>query len=276
MKQLRLYQVYLALLLLVVLFLWAEFNIRQNREYQESAARTATIKAERLIEREFGDQQRLMRVFILNHKPELLALVRSPHDRDLYTRVLDAARDVFPSLVAITMADAAGNVQQDDFSGMVGESCRADLASYAYTRLKQYKLHRDPVSFHYDMIVPWHDQKTEYLFMATYRLDRILTMLNTQSNEFRDLYFRLKPERKGRMHLLGLGEVRADTPDTRELDIKDGSGILDQEPLQHTDWRIVAMLNKKAAQDMREYYFIRALVTFAVVVLGGFLILRHR
>lgn len=182
----------------------------------------------------------------------LLAL--DPEDEKAQVALTEKVDQHFADRLAFTISSASGQTLIDDFDGLVGEQCLADIRAFAESdHPYEVHIHPQPGAYHFDIMSRWRTQEgARGVFFISFKPDLIARMLaNTElpghrllvllrrdpslieitSEGARDRLqrdFRLSPEERAALSFMrpvvGTAWAIADLPDT-ELHARVRGGI---------------------------------------------------
>lgn len=230
---------------LPILILCGSIQFYYDLRSQQSDAYRITENASKNIQFEISEKIRLLTTFSNHYKALLASILKDTENIHLLSELISHTSDFFPDNFAVSIADNNGEIVLDDFEGYIGDVCRLDLQHQLKTNTYKTRLHPNPNSYHYDISTEWDNNDQRHLLFASFKLDRIRNIL--ESNQMHDIDLILTIKKFD--YLI---EVTAEG-DRSKIDVSNGyklkdsqiSNILYEKKLDNSFWTLVAIKNSE-------------------------------
>lgn len=203
-------------------------------EERSRTARQAVSLASQSVNEHLLQQRHLLRLFTQEHRHTLQAALDKPDSVQAIQALEKAVQQYFPEAEAYTLANAEGQVLLNDFDGLVGEGCSANIRNFSRTSEQHLKLHPNPVKIHYDVMTPFGKQ----VFFVTFAPRRLSRILAEHEQPGMQLFIL---ERDGPLvELSGQGH-RLELKRPEHLSLDEQGRILAVQDVPAAQWRVVAL-----------------------------------
>lgn len=224
-----------ALLLLAIFCLQAGEDWRAIDTRQITEARRSARYVSQTVARELEEQRRMLAVFTHVHHPLIQAVLDQPQDEAPQRALRQAITAFYPKAFAFTLADRRGNPVIDDFDGLVGDVCRANITHFAnHGQDQPIYLHPHPEVYHYDLMRPFG----EHIFFISLQPDPLVRWLRENAALGQQLFL-IKDD----SHLieLGAGGTRLNLGREMHLSEAEAAALLLRLPVAGTHWWLVVL-----------------------------------
>lgn len=167
----------LILIIFAVLF-WFSFdkyssalaNYKKTSEY-------ALDNTKDSITGSISTKKRLLDNFVLEHRKEIVELIRNPNNQKNFDNIYHSLKRQIPDLFTINVFTEDGKLMIPDFDGFVGDLCIQDMQRSFEDKEHKKRTHPNNILYHYDEISELTYQNRRYLFFASFSLGEIANTL---------------------------------------------------------------------------------------------------
>jgi diguanylate cyclase (GGDEF)-like protein len=238
-------------LLLIGIFCLQAFEDWRNIHVQQltEARRSARFVTQSLV-RELEEQRRMMSVFARLHQDEIQDLIDHP-DSDAPLQVLrQALQGFYPTAFAVTLADRHGTPLVDDFDGLIGDVCRANIRHFSsHGQDQPIFIHPHPEVYHYDLMVA----QQGHIFFVSLRPDNLVRLLKENAALGQSLFL---VKEGTRLIELGAEGPRSTLGRDIHLTEKEEAALLLRLPVAGTLWRLVVLPDEAMIAGQQRKIFI--------------------
>ena len=146
--------------------LWSiQGRVADHEEYHQFIAAESALGIAEEVSRFVGERNRLVQVFADQHLAAIRAVALDPENEDHYQNLADLIKQYFPGHFAFTVANSDGVPLFEDFDGLVADSCRVDIKSFAEKQYYHPYIHPNYESYHFDVMTNY-GEKEGVLFIS--------------------------------------------------------------------------------------------------------------
>ena len=204
------------------------------------------------------EKQRLVELFSKLESKHITRLSKNPDNDELYKGLQKKLQNFFPNMFTFTIANQEGIPYLDDFDGLIGEICLADITQMLKVKQHKVRIHPNPIAYHYDIIAPWNDHGIFFVSFKPEIISRLLVAASPAGHE-------LKVIIQDPSHLLEIDEqgARNKTPklDYRLTD-NEKSRILNSVKVGNSHWHLIDMHESNLFSDFSKSTYL----TYGIIV----------
>lgn len=242
-------RVTLAVIFIPLLALCATINLYQYHQIQLKLSQQSIDNAATNIQYELGEKQRLSVLFINNNKSLLASILADNENIHLLSELLVKTRDYFPDNFAVSIADNSGEILLDDFDGHIGDICRIDLKKQLQSKQPSIRVHPNPTAYHYDVITNWYHNMQRYQLFASFKLNRIAQILQSQEIHGQKLSLVIK-KNDYLIEVTSSGDRSIFVEEEKmKLSKSQISNIMAEKNIQNSHWTLVAVKDSRLFID---------------------------
>lgn len=264
------------LVLAVILSVFHKDRVQEFRNYHQSIADSATRKVSSEISESLLRNRQLVQFFMEDNLPLIEALIDDPLDDTLYETLNNRLGRYFLNYFASNISTLESELIIDDFEGLVGQMCVADMKYFIESEIDDQlvRIHPNPAEYHYDILTEFKSHDRNYLFFVSFKTEALATLLSVTSTENHKLMLIL-PEN----NLIEINEFgsRNKIPDRDNFFLTENEQlrILARSDIPGTHWQVVDLHSENLFENFNRRRIQSSLVIFlfstAVIILlsGG-------
>lgn len=234
---------------------------------QQTIAVQATQTVAREIERFFAQKEKLLKSFAEDNQQLLDSLISEPDNEKLFQKLNNKLSRYFLDFYSTTLATSEGQPLIDDFDGYLGELCIADMKQYIETGSQQTRVHPHPKVYHYDVVIKLASNNKDYLFLVSFNLDSLASILKLSSPDDQSLFL-MQKELENLIEITEDGS-RLNIP--KRLDYRmqqqELERVLSESPVSGTRWYVLDLIKPGVLEKHRKETGKRNLLVYMYVVI---------
>ena len=217
---------------------------------------------------------------LLRHQVSLISyreieLIRTifsdPDNHHALEQLQSSVSSFLPDAFAVTLARKDGEVLVADFDGLVGDICVDNIRQFADTGGDyQIRVHPNTSGYHFDVMVPIHDELTDYegIFFVSFHLAPIASILQISHLHGHKLMLLFEPS-DGLIEIHPKGGRDVLVREHRLSD-EEKRRVIESRPLHGTMWELVdlpdpGLLEDKYYEAIGRYYGYLLLLIFMML-----------
>ncbi len=216
---------------------------------------------------------RLLDVLMENSKSDLEALAAEPAQGVLREQVWRLAVSYFPEASNFSLIDDANNVMIDDFSGRIGNACRADVSYFLNTgQRRDAFIHSNPLpdDYHFDILGRFGEDD-RYVFMVAIGVSVLERLLRTA--EFKGHSLFLTRGSENRLIDLSTRGVKPNMGRAQRLGNIEIINTLGKSKVPGTEWSVVDVSHPGRLDASRFAFRLETRIEIGVLLFMSFLLL---
>lgn len=225
-----------------------------------------------------SEKQRMVEVFAEEQIDWLRALALSPDNDELHENLGKLLKLYFPSYFAFSLADKTGEPLFEDFDGLVGELCLADLKQFSKSKQDYHPyIHPNTESYHFDIMVRYQglDGK-ESVFFVSFLADLLGDIVNSIQSPGHEIML-IMPEHKDIIEIVAQGARNYLDRDDYRLSKAEQARISMRIDIPNTRWQAIDFHNEQLHADYRNKLILDSSGTFLVfLIIAVLLVIRLR
>lgn len=261
--------------LLAVFLVWAQHGrITDHEEYHEFIAMESVSAVSEEVSRFVGERNRFVQVFARQHVDLIRAVANKPEDEALYKSLGDLITEYFPNHFAFTVANSEGIPYFENFDGLVAETCRADIKSFAEKHYYFPYIHPNVEGYHFDVMTNYGEREG-VLFISFHvnNLGAILKAAQTPGHQLLLTY----PALADLIEVFSDGARNLISRQDYHLSEEEKLRVLVNMPVSGTRWDAVDLAVPGLFKEFRTRLYLESAVTFCIFLLAGvFMLYRLR
>jgi len=247
--------------------LWSiQGRLADHVEYHQFiAVESATGIAEE-VSRFVGERNRLVQVFADQHLAAIRAVAAEPQNDHHYQHLAELIKQYFPGHFAFTVASSDGVPMFEDFDGLVAESCRIDIKSFAEKQYYHPYIHPNYESYHFDVMTNF-GEKEGVLFISFHAdvLGASLRAAQTPGHQLMLIY----PAFNDLIEVIAEGARNHIVRSDYRLSEEEKKRILISMPVSETRWDAVDLHDVKLFSSYQRKLYLEAIVIFTTFLVAG-------
>ncbi|MCI0507022.1 MAG: HAMP domain-containing histidine kinase [Gammaproteobacteria bacterium] len=259
--------------LTAVFLLWiTQGRIVDHSEYHHFIATESASGVTDEVARFVGERNRLVQLFADQHLELIRAVANHPADHGYYQQLANLIRQYFPGHFAFTVASAQGLPLFEDFDGLVADSCRADIKSFAEKQYYHPYIHPNYEGYHFDVMSTYGNNEG-VLFVSFHAdiLGSILSVAQTPGHRLMLIY----PAFNDLIEVVAEGARNQIERDDYRLSGEEKSRLLISMPVPETRWDVVDMHDSRLFSLYQRKLYIEAAIIFLVFLIAGIVMVRR-
>lgn len=172
------------LIIFAVIMLWS--TIERKNDFinnQQYFGYKASINAREVVINALGTRKRFIQLFVDDNIELIRYLVDEPENEALFQIITQKLSRYIPDLFTINITNDKAELLIDDFDGFTGNVCLLDVLDYANTGHHSVRVHPNHILYHYDVVQRFEKGEKEFIFFASFGLDKIRSALKYASPE---------------------------------------------------------------------------------------------
>jgi len=255
--------------LLALFLFWAQRErINEHDEYHKFIAHESVSAVADEVSRFVAESNRIVQVFANQHVDAIRAVARDRFkDRD-YDKLQQLIKDYFPNHFAFTVANKEGIPYFENFDGLVAESCRADIKSFAEKKFYHPYIHPNSEGYHFDVMTNFGNE--EGVFFVSFHVDNLGAILKAAQTPGHQLLLTY-PVLNHLIEVLPNGARSQVTRNDYHLSEEEKLRMLINIPVTGTRWDVVDLAESGLFQKFRNRLYLEFVTIFSVFLLAGML-----
>lgn len=269
-KAVNLYTIILFLSFAVLLYWLATDRYQDFVHSHENTANNATKIVAFQINKILIEKQREIDIFVEDSKAILANLSDRPDNENINQKLINRLKKYQPDFLELNIMSTTGRTILGNFNSNNDELCLEDFNYYINNNKQQIRLHPGKNGYHYDIISRYSTNKTDPVFVISFRVNEISDLLNSTQSQKHNLIL----VNKGTSNSIGLtseGDIKK-IKDGLNFKISNGINLstISKNKVKNTSWYVVDMANADLFDDyktkiMKE--FLIAFYIFAMIVI---------
>lgn len=258
---------------IAVFLLWAiNGRINDHREYHHSIAMESASGVADEVSRFVAERNRLVQVFADQHLDAIRAVAAEPQNDLNYQRLSRLIKQYFPGHFAFTVANSEGIPLFEDFDGLVAESCRADIKSFAEKQYYQPYIHPNYEGYHFDVMTNFGD-KEGVLFVSFHAdvLGAVIRAAQTPGHQLMLIY----PAFSNLIEVVADGARNHLVRNDYRLSEQEQQRIMISVPVTGTRWDAADLYQPDLFSAYRNNLYLEGGVIFLLFVITAFFMVRR-
>jgi len=238
------------LLFTTLLMAWVTFARIQDFENSHVAiAEETTASVAEAIGRFIEERRHNVRVFVSTHKSLLEELVNSPDDDSIHELIKERLVLFFPNHFAYTLSDEFGVPLFEDFDGLIGQQCLAEISTFNKLNEHLPKVHPNSEMYHFDIMVPMKLSEVTYTFFVSFDADLLGNILKNSSVPGHDLLLVLEGDKHKLIEVNSDGSRAHLQRNDFRMTGQEQDLILLKKRIVGTSWTILDLLKPKMLSE---------------------------
>ena len=268
---------FIFIILFVGLLLWwvADSRISDFKNSHVAIADETTASIDEAITRFISERRRLTEAFSISHHEVISAIIDDPENESHHAALVKLLELFFPNYFAYTIINQAGKPLFEDFDGLIGQACIADIKKFSKTREHLPKVHPNSEMYHFDIMVPIKKNNKSYIFFLSFDADLLAGMLQNATIPNHELMLVLNQNKRKLIEVTPKGSRIHLNRDDFRMNSEEESRILRKRRIEGTSWDILDLRSKTLINNFSyQVYMMSGIIYFVFLVLS-FLWFKH-
>lgn len=266
---------------IIIIFLLAAFlfwtqkeRIETHDEYHHYIALESVSAVSEEVSRFVREQNRLVQVFANQHLDAIRAMAKQQYAERDYNRLRLLIKEYFPTHFAFTVANSDGIPYFENFDGLVAESCRADIRSFAEKKYYYPYIHPNAEGYHFDVMTNFGDG--EGVLFVSFHVDNLGTILKAAQTPGHQLLLTY-PALSHLIEVFSEGARNMIDRDDYRLTDEENNRMIINMPVTGTRWDVVDLAEPGLFENFKNQLYLESFIIFSVFLLVGvFMVYRLR
>jgi len=140
-------------------------------QYHEVIAQESVKSLSHDITNFIIERERLVTLFGESNYDLIEKIITNPHDESSEEKLRAEAKHFFPSYFSLSIADEKGNRYLEDFDGLMGGMCIADIRAYAKNFKNSPRVHPHLDAYHFDIMSKIKVGNKEIILFISFHAD---------------------------------------------------------------------------------------------------------
>lgn len=247
-------------------------RIDDHQEYHRFIAMESAAGVADEVSRFVEERKRLVQLFANQHLDAIRAVASEPDSDEYYQRLSELINQYFPGHFAFTVASPDGIPYFEDFDGLVAESCRTDIKSFAEKQYYHPYIHPNYKSYHFDVMTNYGDREG-VLFISFHAdvLGAVIRAAQTPGHQLMLTY----PAFNNLIEVVADGARNHLIRNDYRLSEQEQQRILINVPVTGTRWDAVDLRDPGLFADYNKKLYTEAAIIFSVFVIAAFIMVRR-
>lgn len=237
MKRYLIFSLFLSSLIALMLLWFGKLRMDEFTRYHLSIANNASSGVAEEIGRFVREKERLVSIFAAEHMDLIKNLLQHPDDDSVAEKFRGKLQEYFPNHFTFTLANTNGLPHLQDFDGLIGEQCQADLKTYAQEHIQSPNIHPHPELYHFDVMTMFDTGSQQGILFVSFDANMLGAILGSAEAPGHEMLL-LNP---GRQMLIEASSAGARNQVFREdyrLNQLETERILHSTSVANTDWLV--------------------------------------
>lgn len=265
----------IAVAVVMVLVFYSYKRFEDYREYQYQLAQLAAGNIAEKISNFVRERQRLVSLFANQNIDLIENLLKNPESEHAQRQMQRNLRLFFPNYFTYTLASPDGTPYFEDFTGLVMESCRNDLASFAKEGLYMPHIHPHPENYHFDIMARYDADNNSGILFISFKAEFLGEILQSVQPGGQRLIL-VYPEKNDLIEVVTEGTRANLQRDDYHLSDAEKARVLVRSRINNTRWQAVILANPNLFSDYQTAVFIETLTIIVVLLIfAGWIIYKN-
>ena len=253
--------------LLAIFLLWTQNQrISDYEEYHDFIAMESVSAVAEEVARFVSERNRIVQVFANQHLDAIRAVASNRfHDRD-YEKLHQLIGEYFPNHFAFTVANKEGIPYFENFDGLVADSCRADIRSFAEKKYYFPYIHPNTEGYHFDVMTSYGDG--EGVFFISFHVDNLGTILKAAQTPGHQLMLTY-PALNYLIEVVPDGARNRVSRSDYHLSEQERARMMISIPVTGTRWDVIDLAEPGLFTQFRNRLYLESVIIFAVFLMAG-------
>ena len=250
------------LCLVAIMLVWISTSRFDDfNTYHKAIAQESTASAANEITAFIAEKKRLVKVFGINHKDIINALVNDPENDELNEKFKQRIQTYFPDYFTFTITDKAGTPFAEDFDGLVGDLCMTDLKAFAESNVQLPRIHPHSETYHFDVLTRQSGSNGEVILFISFDAEILGHILKSAQTKGHQLML-IRPQVSNLIEVTEKGARNTLDRDDFRMSTNENARILLSKAIQDTDWHIVDLHEPDLFSDFTKTMLMSNLLIF--------------
>ena len=261
--------------LLAVFLVWTQrARINDFEEYHDFIALESVSAVSEEVSRFVMERNRFVQVFANQHIEAIRAVAKNRYNERDYDRLHRLIKEYFPNHFAFTVANSEGIPYFENFDGLVAESCRADIRSFAEKKYYYPYIHPNAEGYHFDVMTKYGDG--EGVLFISFHVDNLAAILKAAQTPGHKLMLTY-PALSNLIEVLADGARNVVMRSDYHLSDEEKERMMINMPVTGTRWDVVDLSDPDLFNNFRNQLYIESIIIFSVFLFAGtFMVIRLR
>ena len=253
--------------LLAIFLVWTQSErIADHQEYHEFIAQESVSGVAEEVSRFVNERNRFVQVFANQHLDAIRAVASDRYkDRD-YEKLHQLIKEYFPNHFAFTVANSEGTPYFENFDGLVAESCRADIKSFAEKKYYYPYIHPNTEGYHFDVMTNYGNG--EGVFFVSFHIDNLGVVLKAAQSPGHQLMLTY-PALNYLIEVLPEGARNMVDRHDFHLSEDEKQRMIINMPVTGTRWDVVDLAESGLFEQFKNQLYMESVIIFTVFLLAG-------
>lgn len=261
--------------LLAIFLIWTQHKrVSEHKDYHDFIAMESVSAISEEVSRFVSERNRFVQVFADQHLELIRSVASNPADELLYNQLGKLIKEYFPNYFAFTVANSEGIPYFENFDGLVADSCRADIKSFAEKHYYYPYIHPNVEGYHFDVMTQYGNG--EGVLFISFHVDNLGDILKAAQTPGHQLLLTY-PALNNLIEVFSDGARNVITRHDYHMTNQELKRVLVNMPVSGTRWDAVDLAQPGLFREFRYQLFLESTIIFFIFLsAGAFMLYRLR